>query len=85
MRKVGIIASVFLVATAIGGCEKAAPPKDTAASTNQAVEQPGAVKETVGTMLQYDTLKAGRRTQDRASRAVSAHNERVKEPSPEEQ
>ena len=69
-------AAIALILTS--GCEKATPGQTAAAGTNQPVEQSG-VSATIGTMLQYDTLKAGRAAQDRARKAAAAHNERGRE------
>ena len=74
--KASSVAAAMIVVGLVAGCEKAAPTASPEPGTNQVGGQ-SVVKETVGTMLQYDTLRAGRRTQEKAKQAVSAHNERA--------
>ena len=75
MRTLALVAALLTLVMA-AGCEKATPPTEAQPGTNQAGEQSGGI---IGTMLQYDTLKAGKRAQERARQAVSAHDERTKE------
>ncbi|MEI6970709.1 MAG: hypothetical protein WCL44_04260 [bacterium] len=86
MARVAVAAATLGLAM-MAGCEKPTPPPsqaDSGAGTNQPVEQ-SKISETVGTMLQYDTLRAGARMQDKARKAVSAHNERARDATPEDQ
>ena len=76
--RISAFAAAVLALALTSGCEKATPAQTAATGTNQPVEQSG-VSATIGTMLQYDTLKAGRTVQDRARKATAAHNERTRE------
>lgn len=78
MRMPIVVSAVFVIGLLSAGCEKSTPSGTTAPGTNQAGEQSGVI----GTMLQYDTLKAGRRAQEKARQAAAANNERVKEAIP---
>ena len=71
MRLILFTATVLAVA----GCEKAPPPRQVETVTNQAADQSTA-SSTIGTMLQYDTMKAGQRTQDKARKVTATINER---------
>lgn len=76
--QISAITALVLPFVLIAGCEKVTPTQAVTPGTNQPVEQSG-VSATIGTMLQYDTLKAGRKVQDQARKATAAHNERTRE------
>jgi|APCry1669188970_1035186.scaffolds.fasta_scaffold157999_2 hypothetical protein len=78
-----VIVGAALVMVSTAGCNRSAPLGTTASETNQ-VETRSAVDQTIGTMLQYDTMKAGRNAQDRAKRLVTEHNKRVGEALPDD-
>ncbi|MEI6218946.1 MAG: hypothetical protein WCP86_08600 [bacterium] len=78
-----ILVSTALVIVSAAGCSRSAPQGTTASETNQ-VDTRSTVDQTIGTMLQYDTLKAGRNAQDRTKRLVTEHNKRVGEALPDD-
>jgi len=79
--RMALIACTALGIIATAGCNGSSSSTNTSSGTNQ-VETRSTIDQTIGTVLQYDTLKAGRSAQDRAKKLVTEHNKRVDEALP---